>query len=154
MYAAIPCAIWPWLHQCRSGEPGMCSCRQPARHHNCARAGIHRSVLLLLEGKLVCGTLVSSLAWFFFVFVTVVGTEFQKPNKAAGGVTAFRRGGAPKQVQEAMDKGETTRGVECKYKRRCGAVSFFRDYQRRAGRQGCRKRVHFHMEKRQLQRAL
>lgn len=43
--------------------------------------------------------------WLFFVFLTMVGMEFQKPNAGGGAVTIFKRGQAPKSVSQAMEKG-------------------------------------------------
>ena len=42
--------------------------------------------------------------WIFFVFVTMVGMEIQKPNMGGGAVTIFKRGQAPKSVATAMEK--------------------------------------------------
>ncbi|KAI4187797.1 MAG: hypothetical protein L6R41_002564 [Letrouitia leprolyta] len=43
--------------------------------------------------------------WLFFVFLTMVGMELQKPNAGGGAVTIFKRGQAPKSVTQAMEKG-------------------------------------------------
>lgn len=43
--------------------------------------------------------------WIFFVILTMIGMELQKPNAGGGSVTIFKRGQAPKSVTEAMDKG-------------------------------------------------
>ena len=43
--------------------------------------------------------------WIFFVFLTIVGMEIQKPNAGGGAVTIFKRGRAPKSVERAMEKG-------------------------------------------------
>lgn len=43
--------------------------------------------------------------WIFFVVLTMIGTELQKPNADGGAVTIFKRGQAPKAVQKAMEKG-------------------------------------------------
>ena len=43
--------------------------------------------------------------WAFFLFLTIVGMEFQKPNAGGGAVTIFKRGKAPVAVQKALDKG-------------------------------------------------
>ncbi|ORY85494.1 putative ABC transporter [Protomyces lactucae-debilis] len=40
--------------------------------------------------------------WLFFIFVTCVGTERQKPNASAGGSLVYKRGGEPKAVKEAL----------------------------------------------------
>ncbi|MCJ1392519.1 hypothetical protein MMC18_005387 [Xylographa bjoerkii] len=45
--------------------------------------------------------------WLFFVGLTMVGQELQKPNAGGGAVTMFKRGQAPKSVQKAMVKGST-----------------------------------------------
>ena len=44
--------------------------------------------------------------WLFFVFLTMVGMEIQKPNKGGGSVTIFKRGQAPDSVTKAMEKGD------------------------------------------------
>ncbi|KAL8814211.1 MAG: hypothetical protein Q9223_006549 [Gallowayella weberi] len=44
--------------------------------------------------------------WIFFVFLTMLGMELQKPNAGGGAVTIFKRGQAPKSVERAMDKGD------------------------------------------------
>lgn len=42
--------------------------------------------------------------WFlFFVFLTMLGTEIQKPNKGGSSVTVFKRGEAPKAVTETIE---------------------------------------------------
>lgn len=43
--------------------------------------------------------------WLFFVFLTALGMELEKPNKGGGAVTIFKRGKAPKNVTNAMEKG-------------------------------------------------
>ena len=43
--------------------------------------------------------------WLFFVFLTALGMELEKPNKGGGAVTIFKRGRAPKSVTTAMEKG-------------------------------------------------
>ncbi len=43
--------------------------------------------------------------WIFFVVITAVGMEIQKPNQGGGAVTIFKRGQAPKSVEKAMDQG-------------------------------------------------
>ena len=45
--------------------------------------------------------------WIFFVALTMLGQELQKPNAGGGAVTIFKRGQAPKSVQAAMAKGST-----------------------------------------------
>lgn len=43
------------------------------------------------------------IAWFiFFVCLTMLGIEIQKPNKGGSSVTVFKRGEAPKAVEEAI----------------------------------------------------
>ncbi|CAI6318503.1 unnamed protein product [Periconia digitata] len=41
--------------------------------------------------------------FIFFVVLTAVGMEIQKPNKGGGAVTIFKRGQVPKTVEKAMD---------------------------------------------------
>lgn len=43
--------------------------------------------------------------WIFFVVLTAVGMEFQKPNAGGGAVTVFKRGEAPKSVEKALERG-------------------------------------------------
>ncbi len=43
--------------------------------------------------------------WIFFVILTMIGMELQKPNAGGGALTIFKRGQAPKSVQKAMEKG-------------------------------------------------
>ena len=43
--------------------------------------------------------------WIFFVVLTMIGMELQKPNAGGGAVTIFKRGQAPRSVAQAMDKG-------------------------------------------------
>ncbi|KAL8890195.1 MAG: hypothetical protein Q9205_003289 [Flavoplaca limonia] len=50
--------------------------------------------------------------WIFFVFLTMLGMELQKPNAGGGAVTIFKRGQAPKSVEEAMDGGDTIKDEE------------------------------------------
>lgn len=50
--------------------------------------------------------------WIFFIFVTMVGMELQKPNAGGGAVTIFKRGQAPKSVQKAIEKGNGTKDEE------------------------------------------
>ncbi|KAL8796510.1 MAG: hypothetical protein Q9195_001184 [Heterodermia aff. obscurata] len=50
--------------------------------------------------------------WLFFVFLTIVGMEIQKPNAGGGAVTIFKRGRAPKSVERAMEKGSTPEDEE------------------------------------------
>ena len=50
--------------------------------------------------------------WLFFVFLTAFGMERQKPNAGGGAVTIFKRGQAPKSVQDALEKGDTPEDEE------------------------------------------
>lgn len=44
------------------------------------------------------------IAWFiFFVALTMLGMEIQKPNKGGSSVTIFKRGEAPKAVEDAIE---------------------------------------------------
>jgi hypothetical protein len=44
------------------------------------------------------------IAWFlFFVFLTMLGMEIQKPNAGGSSVTVFKRGEAPKAVEDAIE---------------------------------------------------
>ena len=43
--------------------------------------------------------------WIFFVILTMIGMEMQKPNAGGGAVTIFKRGQAPKHIQKAMENG-------------------------------------------------
>ena len=52
------------------------------------------------------------IAWLiFFVVLTMIGMELQKPNKGGSSVTVFKRGQAPKDVDDAL-KNKTTPGDE------------------------------------------
>ncbi|KAJ5669606.1 CDR ABC transporter [Penicillium macrosclerotiorum] len=45
------------------------------------------------------------IGWFlFFVFLTALGMEIQKPNKGGSSVTIFKRGEAPKAVENAIER--------------------------------------------------
>ena len=45
------------------------------------------------------------VAWFiFFVALTMLGMELQKPNKGGSSVTVFKRGEAPKAVEDAVSQ--------------------------------------------------
>ncbi|KAG8532231.1 uncharacterized protein KY384_003872 [Bacidia gigantensis] len=44
--------------------------------------------------------------WLFFVFLTMLGMEMQKPNSGGGDVTIFKRGQAPKSVAKPGDTSE------------------------------------------------
>ena len=50
--------------------------------------------------------------WIFFVFLTMIGMELQKPNAGGGAVTIFKRGQAPKSVERAIDSGKTMEDEE------------------------------------------
>ncbi len=50
--------------------------------------------------------------WIFFVMLTMLGMELQKPNAGGGAVTIFKRGQAPKSVEKAMDSGDTIKDEE------------------------------------------
>ncbi|KAL8948749.1 MAG: hypothetical protein Q9222_005088 [Ikaeria aurantiellina] len=50
--------------------------------------------------------------WIFFVILTMIGMELQKPNAGGGAVTIFKRGQAPKSVERAMDKGNVPEDEE------------------------------------------
>lgn len=43
--------------------------------------------------------------WIFFVLLTMIGMEIQKPNAGGGAITIFKRGRAPKSVEKAIEKG-------------------------------------------------
>lgn len=50
--------------------------------------------------------------WIFFVVLTMIGMELQKPNADGGAVTVFKRGQAPKSVEKAMENGSIPRDEE------------------------------------------
>ncbi|KAF3904035.1 hypothetical protein AA313_de0207927 [Arthrobotrys entomopaga] len=50
--------------------------------------------------------------WIFFVAMTMIGMELQTPNKGGAATTIFKRGGAPKAVENAMKKGKATTDEE------------------------------------------
>ena len=52
--------------------------------------------------------------WIFFVVLTMIGMEIQKPNMGGGAVTIFKRGQAPKSVATAMDEGSIPEDEEKK----------------------------------------
>ncbi|KAJ5928919.1 CDR ABC transporter [Penicillium verhagenii] len=53
------------------------------------------------------------IAWFlFFVFLTMLGMEIQKPNKGGSSVTVFKRGEAPKAVETAIENSGRPADVE------------------------------------------
>ena len=43
--------------------------------------------------------------WIFFIIVTMIGMEVQKPGSDGGAVTIFKRGQVPKHISDALDKG-------------------------------------------------
>lgn len=50
--------------------------------------------------------------FFFFVILTAVGMEMQKPNKGGGSVTIYQRGQVPKSVEKAMETNQTPEDIE------------------------------------------
>ncbi|KAK6539050.1 hypothetical protein TWF694_010595 [Orbilia ellipsospora] len=50
--------------------------------------------------------------WIFFVVMTMIGMELQTPNKGGAATTIFKRGGAPKAIENAMKKGKATTDEE------------------------------------------
>lgn len=50
--------------------------------------------------------------FLFFVFLTAVGMEVQKPNKGGGSVTIYKRGQVPNAVAKAMEGGEEPNDIE------------------------------------------
>lgn len=50
--------------------------------------------------------------WIFFVVLTMIGMELQKPNAGGGAVTVFKRGQAPEAVEKAMANGSNPRDEE------------------------------------------
>lgn len=50
--------------------------------------------------------------WIFFVVLTMIGMELQKPNADGGAVTVFKRGQAPKSVEKAMENSSIPRDEE------------------------------------------
>lgn len=50
--------------------------------------------------------------FIFFLALTAVGMEIQKPNKGGGAVTIYKRGQAPKSVEAAMQTGQEADDVE------------------------------------------
>lgn len=50
--------------------------------------------------------------WIFFVILTMIGMEMQKPNADGGAITIFKRGRAPKSVAKAMESGEVPNDEE------------------------------------------
>lgn len=62
----------------------------------------------------------------FFVFLTALGMELQKPNKGGGSVTIYKRGQVPKSVKSAMEQGARP-GDEEKGRRNGAAVGGYKD---------------------------
>lgn len=53
------------------------------------------------------------IAWFlFFVFLTMLGMEIQKPNAGVRSVTVYKRGEAPKAVEKAIEGRNTPPDIE------------------------------------------
>lgn len=53
------------------------------------------------------------LGWLiFFIAMTMIGMEIQKPNKGGSSVTIFKRGQAPKAVEKAIEKQKTPEDEE------------------------------------------
>ncbi|KAL8897172.1 MAG: hypothetical protein Q9207_007345 [Kuettlingeria erythrocarpa] len=50
--------------------------------------------------------------WIFFVILTMIGMELQKPNAGGGAVTIFKRGQAPKSITQAIDQGNVVKDEE------------------------------------------
>jgi ATP-binding cassette subfamily G (WHITE) protein 2 (SNQ2) len=50
--------------------------------------------------------------WIFFVVMTAIGMEFQKPNAGGGAVTVFKRDQAPKSVAKAIEANDTLQDEE------------------------------------------
>ena len=50
--------------------------------------------------------------FIFFVALTAIGMELQKPNKGGGSVTIYKRGQVPKSVEKAMETGEELNDLE------------------------------------------
>ena len=48
----------------------------------------------------------------FFVCLTAVGMEIQKPNKGGGAVTVYKRGQVPKSVEKALETGDEPNDLE------------------------------------------
>ena len=68
--------------------------------------------------------------FIFFVCLTAIGLELEKPNKGGGAVTIFKRGQAPKAVQNTIDSagtqedeetGKTDRGISTKEEETSGS---------------------------------
>ena len=58
----------------------------------------------------------------FFVLLTAVGMEMQKPNKGGGAVTVYRRGQVPEAVDRAMEKNADPRDEEAALEKEMGAA--------------------------------
>lgn len=50
--------------------------------------------------------------WIFFVILTMIGMELQKPNARGGAITIFKRGRAPKSVEKAIEGGSVPEDEE------------------------------------------
>lgn len=59
--------------------------------------------------------------FLFFVCLTAFGMEIQKPNKGGSAVTMFKRGQAPKSIEQAMEKGSLPRDEETGANQHAGA---------------------------------
>jgi ABC-type multidrug transport system ATPase subunit/ABC-type multidrug transport system permease subunit len=59
--------------------------------------------------------------FLFFVFLTAVGMEIQKPNKGGGAVTIYKRGQVPKTVEKAMEIKAQPADVETGQEQAAGA---------------------------------
>ncbi|KAF2091805.1 ABC drug exporter AtrF [Saccharata proteae CBS 121410] len=59
----------------------------------------------------------------FFVFLTAVGMELQKPNKGGGAVTIYKRGQVPRAVESAMENNSQPRDEETGTDHAAGAGS-------------------------------
>ncbi|KAJ9620280.1 ATP-binding cassette transporter snq2 [Taxawa tesnikishii (nom. ined.)] len=70
--------------------------------------------------------------FLFFVFLTAMGMELQKPNKGGGAVTVFKRGQVPKTVEHAMESGQEPHDVE-KGSTEGGAAMTEKESQSRSG---------------------
>ncbi|KAF2657896.1 hypothetical protein K491DRAFT_653925 [Lophiostoma macrostomum CBS 122681] len=64
--------------------------------------------------------------FLFFVFLTAVGMEIQKPNKGGGAVTIYKRGQVPKTVEKAMEINAQPADVETG-KEQAAGVGYPRD---------------------------
>ncbi|KAF9888082.1 hypothetical protein FE257_009347 [Aspergillus nanangensis] len=68
------------------------------------------------------------IAWFiFFVIMTMVGMEFQRPNKGGSSVTIFKRGEAPESVEKALEKQKPPEDMESGKKENGSSTEFDRN---------------------------